>query len=146
VEEEVKVDFYGAQLAIRDIDSALGYIFSACPLPRDAKPQTVYLLLLAVYCKFMELMVFDGAMQFPYMACGVIGTPPQSGGVKAIAFGATLRFKNQRKESLRKFRNAQLEKAYHKKLLPEQEKQRQQKWRTKGLTDMIADISVNTYP
>ena len=122
VEEEVTVEFYGAQLSIRDIDSALGYIVFVCPLPKDATVQTAYLPLLAVYCKFMQLMVFDGATKFPFVACAAIGTPPQSGGVKAIT---TLRAKaGQAKETIRKFRKAQLEKGYHKELLPEQEPQK----------------------
>jgi hypothetical protein len=125
VEEEVTVEFYGAQLSIRDIDSALGYIFSVCPLPKDATVQTAYLPLLAVYCKFMQLMVFDGATKFPFVACAAIGTPPLCGGVKTIAFGATLRAKaGQAKETIRKFRKAQLEKGYHKELPPEQEPQK----------------------
>ena len=106
-------DYYGTKLKIRDFDAAIGYIFSVCPLPRGATPEAVYLPLLAIYCKFLSLMVFDkmGMHKPPSMACIVVGAPPGCGGTKAIMFGATIRGNN--KKAMQKYRLEQLKNAYH---------------------------------
>ena len=91
VNDEVTVDYYGTKLKIRDFDTALGYIFSTCPLPKGATPNATYLPLLAIYCKFMSLMTdkdsSTGMQKTPTTACCVVGTPPGSGGTKVIMFG-----------------------------------------------------------
>ncbi|KAK3377021.1 hypothetical protein B0T24DRAFT_701120 [Lasiosphaeria ovina] len=112
--DTVSVSYCGATLNIRDIDAALGYIFSACPLPASSTPEDTYLPLLAIYCKFMSLLVqAKNSMQKPpYMACVVAGAPPSNGGTVALMFGATIRVTN--KTTLQTFRFDQLKTAYAK--------------------------------
>jgi hypothetical protein len=115
VTDEVTVNYYDTKLKIRDFDTALGYIFSTCPLPKDATPGETYLQLLVIYCKFISLMTDEdsktGMQKAPYTACCVIGTPPGSGDTKSIMFGASIRLKNKR--DLRRYRFDQLKNAYH---------------------------------
>jgi len=115
VTDEVTVYYYGTKLRIRDFDTALGYIFSTYPLPKGATPDATYLPLLAIYCRFMLLMTDENSstgMQYPpNTACCVVGTPPGSGHIKAIMFGATIRLNN--KIDLRRYRFDQLKNAFH---------------------------------
>ena len=85
---------------IRDVDAALGYIFSVCPLPEDATPNKTYLPLLAIFCKFISLMVSGepGMRKPPHIACITVGAPPSSGSKKAIMFGATIRKKKKKND------------------------------------------------
>ena len=57
VHDGVEVQFYKVPLS--DVDAALGYMFSACPLPLNATAIDTYLPLLAVYCRFMKLLEED---------------------------------------------------------------------------------------
>ena len=100
ITNEATADYYGTQLKIRDFDTALGYIFSVCPLPKNATPDATYLPLVAFYCKFISLMVFDerGMKESPHVAYIAVGAQSSSGGMK---FGATIRVKN--KNDLQKF-------------------------------------------
>jgi hypothetical protein len=115
VTDEVTVNYYDTKLKIRDFDTALGYIFSTCPLPKDATPNATYLPLLVIYCKFMSLMTDKdsntGMQKPPRVACCVVGTPPGSGDTKSIMFGATIRLNNKR--DLQRYRFDQLKNAYH---------------------------------
>lgn len=86
----VEVQFYKVSLTIFDVDAALGYIFSACPLPPNATAIDTYLPLLAIYCRFMEGLKVDGSYP-PTMAYAAVGVPPGSNGQKVIFFGATIR-------------------------------------------------------
>jgi hypothetical protein len=99
VTDEVTVNYYDTKLKIRDFDTALGYIFSTCPLPKDASPSATYLPLLATYCKFMSLISdkdsSTGMQNIPTIAYCVVGTPPGSGDTKTIMFRATIRLKNK---------------------------------------------------
>lgn len=90
-ENGVIVQFYSVPITIYDIDAALGYIFSACPLPPHATPSDNFLPLLALYCKFMSLVDTGTNDDPPTIACVAIGLPPGSGNVEAITFGATIR-------------------------------------------------------
>ena len=110
----VKAPYYGTQINIRDFDAALGYIFSVCPLPENATPKMNYLPLLAIFCKFLSLMVFDepGMEKPPSVACITVGAPPSNGGKKAIMFGTTIR-NHDNKANLQEFRYNQLKMAYH---------------------------------
>ncbi|KAK0712732.1 hypothetical protein B0T26DRAFT_677156 [Lasiosphaeria miniovina] len=113
VDTAVSVSYCGATLNMRDVDAALGYVFSACPLPSSATPEDTYLPLLAIYCKFMSLLVdkdISGMQKPPYMACVVAGVPPSNGGTVALMFGATIRVTN--KTTLQTFRFDQLKTAY----------------------------------
>ena len=116
VTDEVTVDYYGTKLRIRDFDTALGYIFSTCPLPKDATPNATCLPLLVIYCKFMSLMTdkdsSTGVQDMPTTACRVVGTPPGSGDTKVIMFGASIRLTNDKKD-LQRYRFDQLKNAYH---------------------------------
>ena len=87
----ISVQYYSVPLLIYDIDAALGYIFSACPLPPGATPTDTYLPLLAIYCKFMKLLKTDGSRFPPTVAHVAIGAVPGSGGVEVITFGSTIR-------------------------------------------------------
>lgn len=96
VDEGVEVLFYDVPLSIFDVDAALGYMFSACPLPINATAIDTYVPLLAIYCKFMKLLKNDWRIP-PSVACVVVGAPPGSGGKKVITFGATIRGQNKKK-------------------------------------------------
>ena len=112
LEHGVDVFFYDVKLKIYDIDAALGYVFSACPLPHNATPVNTYLPLLAIYCKFMALLIIQGTPnmnEFPKTACIVVGVPRGSGGIKAIMFGATIRGE---KSVIQPLRRRLLEDAY----------------------------------
>ena len=85
----IPVEYYSVPLLIYDIDAALGYIFSACPLPPGATSADTYLPLLAIYCKFMKLLRMDGSKIPPTVAHVSIGAVPGSGGVEVINFGST---------------------------------------------------------
>lgn len=87
----VDVGFFTAWLRIYDIDAALGYVSSACPLPSDATAIDTYLPLLVIYCKFMTLLEDKLGEDPPKTACIIVGKPPGSGGRKMITFGATVR-------------------------------------------------------
>ena len=87
----ITVEYYSVPLLIYDIDAALGYIFSACPLPPGATSADTYLPLLAIYCKFMKLLRMDGSKIPPTVAHVAIGAVPGSGGVEVITFGSTIR-------------------------------------------------------
>ena len=87
----ITVQYYSVSLLIYDIDAALGYIFSACPLPLGATSADTYLPLLAIYCKFMKLLRPDGSKLPPTVAHVAIGAVPGSGGVEVITFGSTIR-------------------------------------------------------
>lgn len=133
VTDEVTVNYYDTKLKIRDFDTALGYIFSTCPLPKDASPNATYLPLLAIYCKFMSLISdkksSTGMQKMPNTACCVVGTPPGSGGTKAIMFGATIRLKNKNhKADLQRYRFDQLKNAYHVTDIPQKTPITQQKY------------------
>lgn len=99
---------------IRDFDAALGYIFSVYPLPAKHTTSDTYLSLLAIYCKFIQLMTDPstgvGINNTPTTACIVIGAPPNRGAVKAIMFGSTIRTNN--KKRLQEHRHAQLLSSY----------------------------------
>lgn len=86
----VEVQFYKVSLTVFDVDAALGYIFSACPLPLNATAIDTYLPLLAIYCRFMERLEVDGSYP-PTIACAAVGVPRGSNGQKVIFFGATIR-------------------------------------------------------
>ena len=87
--EGVEVQFYSVKLIIYDIDAALGYVFSTCPLPTGATPADNYLPLLAIYCKFLTLLI-PGSPP-PKTACVVIRVPPGNVDAKVITFGSTIR-------------------------------------------------------
>jgi hypothetical protein len=40
-DDKITVDYYSNKLKIRDFDAALGYIFSVCPLPREATSEAI---------------------------------------------------------------------------------------------------------
>jgi len=111
----VTVDYYGTKLKIRDFDTALGYIFSTCPLPKGATSNATYLQLLVIYCKFMSLMTdkdsSTGMQKMPKTACCIVWTLPGSGDTKAIMFGAIIRLNS--KNDLQRYRFDQLKNAFH---------------------------------
>lgn len=96
VHEGVEVQFHQVPLSIFDVDAALGYMFSACPLPLNATAIDTYLPLLAIYCRFMKLLEEDWKIP-PAVACVVVGAPPGSGGNRVITFGATIRGQDKKK-------------------------------------------------
>lgn len=123
VEKPVKVKYHSIELDIRDFDAALGYIFSVYPLPAKHTTSNTYLSLLAIYCKFIQLVtdptIGVSMNNTPTAACIVVGAPPNRGAVKAIMFGSTIRSNN--KKWLQEHRHAQLLSAYAVKSLPEVE-------------------------
>ena len=97
--------------------TGLGYIFSVCPLPQDSTTESTYLLLLALYIKFMALLRWDEipTMRDPchswrvqlweHLPLMVDLRPSPSG----LHFG----WKDQKKQNCKNFREVQLRDTYH---------------------------------
>lgn len=107
MEDAIRVDWHGQILSIRDVDSAVGYMFSLHALSIALTPKKTYIPLVCVYARIMFLLgsIFKG--EGPKRVSIIVSLGEDCEPLKAF-LGSSLRGRNPMKTKLQQFRYQQL--------------------------------------